>query len=323
MIVVTGANGFIGSAIVWELNTQGETDIICVDSVDISERNVLKKRKYKKFLSKEGLWPFLEASSSDSSGIRAIVHIGACSSTTEGDLNFLEENNTLYTNRLFSWCAQYQIPYIYASSAATYGDGQNGFDDNVDPETLKPMNPYGESKIKSDRWALKQKQSPPRWYGLRFFNVFGPNEYHKGEMASVVFKAFHQIKNRGKLQLFKSHRPDYEDGKQKRDFVYVKDVSRWVVELLNSEAQSGIYNMGYGRARTWLDLAQGVFKNMDKPIKIDWCEIPKDIQERYQYYTEAKMEKLQSQGAFEPQWSLEQGIEDYVKNYLTQDESLL
>lgn len=316
MVVITGANGFIGSALVWELNRHGIEDIVCVDSVSLNERSdLLRKRKYKKFLSKDDLWPFLESSEARSQ-VKWILHMGACSSTTELNVEFLKENNTLYTQRLWEWCFANQKSYVYASSGAVYGDGANGFDDATAPAVFKPLNPYGESKAAFDRWTVTQTNVPPHWYGLRFFNVFGPNEYHKGDMASVVFKAFNQIREKKSLGLFRSHHPDYEDGKQMRDFVYVKDVTNWIWELMQKTPRSGIYNMGFGQARTWLDLAGAVFKNMDQEIKIDWMDIPQEMRPRYQYFTEAKMTRLFDLGLTKPQWPLEKAIADYVKNHL-------
>jgi ADP-L-glycero-D-manno-heptose 6-epimerase len=324
MIIVTGANGFIGSAMVWELNQRGITDIICVDSVPLTERNLLKKSKYTKFYLKDEIWPYLL--SFDSRKTKWIIHMGACSSTTETNWDFLKENNLEYTKKLFQWSAEHKVNVIYASSAATYGAGDLGFDDSTDPETLKPLNLYGESKVQFDRWVLKQKRTPPHWFGLKFFNVFGPNEHAKGAMASVAFKAFHQIKATGTLGLFKSHHPKYKDGEQLRDFIYVKDITRWMSELMersqtDNPPANGIYNMGFGRARTWLDLAHSVFQAVHKPVEIQWMPVPENIRDQYQYYTEANMEKWAAQGLSQPQWPLEKAVEDYVQNYLTREET--
>ncbi len=317
MIIVTGANGFIGSALVWELNQAGRKDIICVDTVSPTERpGPLKNRSYQRFLTKDQIWTFLETPEAQSH-VDAIVHMGACSSTTELNVEFLNENNVEYTRRLWNWCTAHQKPYIYASSAAVYGDGAEGFDDATPPQVFKPLNPYGESKAAFDRWAVEQKATPPLWIGLRFFNVYGPNESHKESMASVVFKAFNEIGATGRLKLFKSHNSKYADGKQQRDFVYVKDVTRWTLELLTKpQMTSGIYNMGFGVARTWLDLATATFTNVEKPLSIDWIEIPDVLRARYQYFTEAKIDRLLNLGLTKPKWPLELGIQDYVQNYL-------
>lgn len=322
MIIVTGANGFIGSAMVWELNQKGFTDIVCVDSASLQTRNLLKKRTYSRFLDKNEIWSFL-ASPEAQQKVTWIIHMGACSSTTETNKDFLWENNTEYTQRLFEWCTQYGKDIIYASSAATYGEGELGFDDTTDPEVLKPLNLYGESKVLFDRWALKQTKTPKHWYGLKFFNVFGPNEFKKEAMASVAFKAFHQIQKTNGLSLFKSHNPDYKDGEQKRDFVYVKDVTRWMLELMEKKPKNGIYNMGFGKARTWLDLARAVFAAMGKPERIEWMDIPANIRNQYQYFTEAKMQKWLAQGLSAPQWPLEKAVADYVKTYLVKEDSSL
>ena len=321
MIIVTGATGFIGSAILWQLNEIGRTDIIACDSVRPESRpGILQKRKYQKFLGKDELLKFLVEDKPEN--IEWIIHMGACSSTTEMNRDFLYENNTLYTQKLFEWCRDHGAKFIYASSGAVYGDGQRGFDDQTDPGDLTPLNPYGDSKVDFDRWVLKEKQFPEFWMGLRFFNVYGPNEYFKKDMSSVVFKAFRQINVNSNLKLFRSHSPDYRDGEQLRDFVYVKDITRWICEIMSGQGYSGIYNMGFGQARTWLDLASSVFKNLNKDMAIEWIDIPEDIRPRYQYFTEAKMERFLSMGFSQPEWSLENGVEDYI-GYLQKDDPFL
>lgn len=322
MIIVTGANGFIGSAMVWELNQKGIKDIVCVDTVGLDERNVLKKRQYSLFLKKDELWKFLETDEAKQK-ITWIIHMGACSSTTETNKEFLWENNTYYTQRIFEWCAEQGKSLIYASSAATYGAGELGFDDTLDSEKLRPLNLYGESKVLFDRWAVKQTKTPPHWYGLKFFNVFGPNEYHKDTMSSVAYKAFHQIQKKNSLGLFKSYNPQFKDGEQMRDFVYVKDVTGWMAELMDKRPQNGIYNMGFGKPRTWLDLAKSVFSASGREMKIDWLEMPDNIKNQYQYFTEAKTDKWQAQGLSAPKWPLEKAVADYVKNYLASGDELL
>lgn len=322
MIIVTGANGFIGSAMVWQLNQAGFEDIICVDTVKLDSRNLLKKRKYKDFYEASELWSFLATEDARKS-VNWIIHMGACSSTTETDWNFLYSNNFQYSQRLFEWCTQNQKGLIYASSAATYGAGENGFEDIFDSEKLKPLNLYGESKVIMDRWAVKQKLTPPNWYALKFFNVFGPNEYEKGSMASVAFKAFHQVNEKSELGLFKSYNPQYADGQQLRDFVYVKDVVRWMKELMDTKPESGIYNMGYGKARSWLDMATSLFAALTKPLKINWLEVPDNIKDQYQYFTQANMTKWTNAGLSQPEWPLEKAIPDYVQNYLQKEDPWL
>lgn len=322
MIIVTGANGFIGSAIVWQLNQMGVSNIIAVDSVPLTTRNLLQKRQYSQFFLSGELWSFL-ATPDAQKKVTWVIHMGACSSTTEKNWDFLFENNFQYSQRLFEWCSQYQKNLIYASSAATYGAGENGFDDTFDSEKLKPLNLYGESKVIMDRWALKQKATPENWYGLKFFNVFGPNEYEKGSMASVAYKSFHHLQKNDALGLFKSYVPQYKDGEQVRDFVYVKDVVRWIAEIMDKKPASGIYNMGYGETRSWLDMAKGLFKALNRDLKINWLEMPDDIKNQYQYYTLADMTKWKQAGMSEPQWPLEKAIEDYVKNYLSQQDPWL
>lgn len=323
MIIVTGANGFIGSALVGTLNEAryGDTgsergELIVVDTIGLQERpQLLAGKTYSKFLLKDEIWKFL--GTPEAQNVTAILHMGACSSTTETNAEFLRENNTEYTQRLWNWCTKNQKTFIYASSGAVYGGGEHGFDDATPSETFKPLNLYGESKAAFDRWAVEQKETPPVWFGLRFFNVYGPNEYFKKDMASLVFKAFNQIQDTGALKLFRSHNPQYKDGEQMRDFVYVKDITRWTLELLKQDGKnSGIYNMGYGEARTWVDLARAIFENLGRPMKIDWIDIPSNIRQQYQYFTEAKTDRLMSLGLSAPQWPIEKGVSDYVKNYL-------
>lgn len=315
MIIVTGATGFIGSAVVWQLNEAGRTDVVCVDSVSPAERpGPLSKRKYDRFLYRDDLLPFLNGP--EGSRVEWIVHMGACSSTTELNVEFLRENNTLYTQKLWEWCSARRVPFIYASSGAVYGGGEKGFDDSTDPNEFKALNPYGDSKLAFDKWTERAPDSPPSWYGLRFFNVYGPNEYHKGDMASVVFKAFGQIRETGRLKLFRSHRAEYKDGEQLRDFVYVKDVVRWIGELIEKRPASGIYNMGFGIARSWLDLARQAFGSLERPLEIEWIDVPVEMRPRYQYFTEARIDRLMAAGLSKPQWSLEAGVADYVERYL-------
>lgn len=315
MIVVTGANGFIGSAIVWDLLNHGVKGIIAVDSVSLQERSqLLDSRLISQFLLSEDFLKFLETPGDHQ--IELVIHMGACSATTEMNRDFLKANNTNYSKTIFNWCTRYRVPLIYASSASVYGDGKLGFSDSLDNRRISALNPYGESKLAFDQWVETQKAHPPRWYGLRFFNVFGPGEAHKGAQASVVFQAFEQIRATGRLRLFRSHNPDYQDGMQKRDFVYIKDIVRWVAELSRAHTPSGIYNMGFGTARTWLDLAAAVFAALKQPMKIEWIDTPPSLQKHYQYFTQAKMAKLRSHAVGFPEWPLEQAASDYIENYL-------
>lgn len=323
MIIVTGANGFIGSVFLAESNQKGLPVLAAVDAVPREQRpDLLKNKKFEKFLLKDELWDFLNLPSTIEK-TTWIVHMGAISTTTETNADLLWETNTHYTQRIFEWCAQHKKNLIYASSAATYGAGELGYDDQTDSEQLRPLNLYGESKVKFDRWAVQQKKTPPQWYGLKFFNVYGPNEYHKGSMTSVPFKAFHQIQETGTLKLFKSYNPDYKDGAQMRDFVYVKDVSGWMFELMEKKPKNGIYNMGFGKARTWNDLGKAVFAALNKPVKIEYIEMPDNLRNQYQYFTEAKMQKWLNAGMSAPKYSIEDGVRDYVQNYLSKKDPIL
>ena len=316
MWVVTGANGFIGSQMVRELNQRGIHHIAVVDTIPLAERKApLLGTHFTEFLHRDELWAFLNTPEAQDK-VEWIVHMGANSSTTEKNWQHLLDVNTHYTQKIFEWCALNTKPLIYASSAATYGAGELGYDDETDAERLKPLNLYGDSKVQFDRWALKQTKTPPKWYGLKFFNVYGPGEAHKGAMASVAYKAFFQIKDGASLQLFKSHKPDFKDGEQKRDFIYVKEVTNWMWELTATQPASGVYNMGTGQARSWLDLARAVFAAMNRPEKIEFIEMPESLREQYQYFTEAKMQKWGRAGMSPPKWTLEEGVRDYVQNFL-------
>ena len=319
MIVVTGAAGFIGSVLTGRLNHDGLTDLIVVDDFSNAEKNKnLKKKKYTAKIPREEFFEWLDMNHQQ---VDFVLHIGARTDTTEFDKAIFDKLNLNYTKDMWLRCAKYAIPLVYASSAATYGMGEFGYNDNHDVvEKLKPLNPYGESKNEFDKWALKQPKQPPFWAGLKFFNVYGPNEFHKDRMASVIFHAFHQIKNRGKVKLFKSHHPDFKDGEQLRDFVYVKDVVNVIIFLMNKRPQSGLYNLGTGKARTFTALAESTFEALDLQPVIEFVDTPVDIRDKYQYFTEANMLKLFAAGYDKPFTSLENGVDDYVRNYLAKGE---
>ena len=318
MIVVTGAAGFIGSCIINKLNNKGLFDIIAVD--DFSRADKLPNLTGKVIHSQIERSKFLEWFDIHAQEIEFVFHIGARTDTTEFNVAIFDELNLNYSKSIWEKCSSHQIPLVYASSAATYGMGEYGYnDDHAIINNLKPLNPYGESKNNFDKWVLNQSQQPPQWYGLKFFNVYGPNEFHKGRMASVIFHTFHQVKENGKVKLFRSHRPDFDDGKQLRDFVYVKDVISVCYFLMTHKISSGIYNLGTGKARSFLDLATQTFVAMQKEIKIEFIDTPADIRDKYQYFTEANMEKLIQAGYHQPFYSLENGIEDYVKTYLLEE----
>ena len=316
MIIVTGAAGFIGSCIVSHLNQSGRRNIIVTDVLRTNDKwKNLRHLDFVDYLDRSQLFSFLQGRSD----VRAVIHMGACSATTEKDAAYLIENNYRYTLRLAEYCLQNDARFIYASSAATYGAGELGYDDDeTQLQRLRPMNMYGYSKQLFDLKARREG-----WFkkivGLKFFNVYGPNEYFKGDMASVIFKAFNQIKEKGYVRLFKSHRPDFKDGEQLRDFVYVKDVLNIIDFFLQQPQLSGIYNAGTGRARSFKDLVSATFKAMDLPVNIEYIDMPQEIRDRYQYFTEANMDKLQKAGYTRPFYSLEEGISDYVQNYLMKD----
>lgn len=316
MIVVTGAAGFIGSALVGELLRKGWQDIVAVDDFSHPEKAAnLEGKALSAKVERKDFFTWLEA---NEKLVQFIFHLGARTDTTEFDSSIFDELNVRYSQRMWEACVRYGIPLVYASSAATYGDGTLGYDDTDDslPLRLKPLNPYGESKNEFDKWALAQERKPYFWAGLKFFNVYGPNEYHKGRMASVVFHAFKQIGSTGGMKLFRSHHPDYKDGEQLRDFVYVKDVCNVCLFLMEHRKNSGLYNLGSGTARTFLDLVRATFTAMGKPERISFIDTPEDIRDKYQYFTEARMEKLKAIGYDTPFTSLEEGVTDYVKNYL-------
>lgn len=318
MIVITGGAGFIGSVLLWQLNQLGMDKILIVDDLAESTKwNNLVKRSFVDYIHKDKFLDQIQAG--HFSKIDAIFHMGANSATTERNVDHLMENNTHYSAILFNYCADKGIPFIYASSAATYGDGALGFSDADSRVLMHPINPYGFSKELFDRWALKQTRRPPAWQGLKFFNVYGPNEYHKGEQASLVFKAFHQIQSEGKVRLFKSYHPNYGDGGQLRDFVYVKDVVDVMIHFWQkgSQCQSGIYNVGTGRAQSFLDLANASFKAMDQAPVIEYIEMPGSIRGQYQYFTQADLTKLRQAGAYKKDFkSVEAGVDDYIRNHL-------
>jgi len=317
MIVVTGAAGFIGSALVGELLRQGWQDIVAVD--DFSRADKAPNLAGKQLTAKVDRKDFFDWLDANEAQVQFIFHLGARTDTTEFDTAIFDELNLHYSQRMWQACVKYGIPLVYASSAATYGGGELGYSDQDDalPYQLKPLNPYGDSKNDFDKWALQQADKPFFWAGLKFFNVYGPNEYHKGRMASVVFHAFNQISATGGMKLFRSHNPDYKDGEQLRDFVYVKDVCNVCLFLLEHRKNSGLYNLGSGKARTFLDLVRATFTAMGKEENIGFVDTPADIRDKYQYFTEADMRKLQSIGYDTPFTSLEEGVKDYVTNYLS------
>jgi len=318
VIVVTGGAGFIGSCIVATLNDRGREDLVVVDELtpsDIKAEN-LKNKRYRSYEDKAEFLKKVLAEKVDAS-VDAVIHMGACSSTMGFDEAYYDENNFQYTRHLAQWCLRHDVRFIYASSASTYGDGQRGYsDDEAGLSKFKPLNFYGESKHKFDLWALEQG-ALDRIVGLKFFNVFGPNEYHKEDMRSVINKAYPRVAAEGKMSLFKSYHPDYKDGQQMRDFIYVKDAVEMTLFFLDRPDLAGIYNIGTGRARSWNDVAAALFASVGKKPDIEYIEMPEYLRPRYQYFTEAPMDKIRSAGYGRPITPLEDAVSEYVKQYLS------
>jgi len=317
MIVVTGAAGFIGSCLISKLNSENFNYIVAVD--DFSDEKKNKNLEGKKILHKVDRNDFFDWIEKSDHGklVEFILHIGARTDTSEFDKSVFDELNVAYSKKIWHTAVKHQIPLIYASSAATYGLGEHGYEDKEDIiSSLQPLNPYGDSKNEFDRWAIQQEKKPFFWAGLKFFNVYGPNEYHKGRMASVIWHAYNQIKAQGQMKLFRSHRSDIKDGEQSRDFVYVKDVINIIYFLIHQRKHSGIYNIGTGQARSFLDLTKSTFAAMNKAENISFIDTPQDIRDKYQYFTEANIAKLRAIGYQAPFFSLEEGVKDYVENYL-------
>lgn len=317
MIIVTGGAGFIGSCVVRTLNDAGRDDIVIVDNIAETDKWMnMRNKRYIKYVHKS---EFLKELPSYEN-VEAIIHMGAQSSTTERNFDYLWNNNFEYTKALWNYCADKQISFIYASSAATYGDGTQGFDDKEDIDRLLPLNGYGYSKLLFDQWVKHQATVFPKQYaGLKFFNVYGPNEYFKGSMASLVFHGFNQIKADGEIRLFKSCNPNYKDGGQLRDFVYVKDICSVIKWLLDNQKVSGLFNVGTGHAQSFRELAEETFHALNMKPNIRYIDMPEKLRGKYQYYTQADMQKLQSFGYNKPFADLEQGVRDYVQNHLAKE----
>jgi ADP-L-glycero-D-manno-heptose 6-epimerase len=331
MIVITGGSGFIGSALTWKFNQANYKNLMIVDEFDESQKwkNLLHKN-FINFIPKSEFLLWLQETS-HAKKISMMFHMGACSDTTENNMAYLFENNVVYSQKLFARCAELEIPFVYASSAATYGKGVQGYSDAQDRFlSLEPINPYGFSKQMFDSWVTQQTKTPPFWAGLKFFNVYGPNEYHKEDMKSIVTKAVPQILQTGKLKLFKSYVKNIGHGQQKRDFVYIKDVVDlmyylWVsYKNTHNSLHSGIYNVGTGKAETFEDLGQAVFSALDKKPQFEWIEMPENIRYQYQYFTEADLTNLRSQTNYQKEFvSLEEGVHDYVRHYLMSERRYL
>ena len=318
-IIVTGAAGFIGSCMVSYLNRQGFEKLILVDEFDDEEKELnLLHKKYIVRVEREDFFGWVQR---EKPAVDFVFHLGARTDTTEFDYSVHQRLNVEYSQKMWNYCAMHNIPLVYASSAATFGEGELGYDDSHDIiEQLQPLNPYGISKNEFDKWVLHQDCHPPFWAGLKFFNVYGPNEYHKARMASVIFHSYNQIKQNGTVKLFRSHKEGYEDGEQLRDFVYVKDVIAVCYWLMEQQPASAIYNLGTGQARSFNDLVKSTFAGLDMQPSIEYIDMPADIRDKYQYFTEANMDKLRKAGYKAEFYSLEKGVDDYVRNYLAKNE---
>ncbi|MCF8340803.1 MAG: ADP-glyceromanno-heptose 6-epimerase [Chitinophagaceae bacterium] len=317
MIVVTGAAGFIGSCLTGYLNTLGFENIVIVD--EFSREDKIPNLEGKQFVYKIEREDFFNWLKTENPPIASVFHLGARTDTTEFDYSVHEKLNVVFSKNIWNYCTEKQIPLVYASSAATYGAGEFGYDDNHNVvEKLQPLNAYGISKNEFDKWALIQNDAPPAWFGLKFFNVYGPNEFHKARMASVIFHSVNQIKASGLVKLFKSHRPDFKDGQQLRDFIYVKDLLKVAVWLMENQPFSGLYNLGTGIARSFEDLVKATFAALDLEPNIEFIDMPEDIRDKYQYFTEANMSKLKAVGYKDDFYSLENGVDDYVRNFLSE-----
>ena len=323
MYIVTGAAGLIGSGVVWGLNNSGIDDILLVDHLGCSEKwKNLRALKYADYMEKDNFRQQLQAGAFTAGRIEGIIHMGACSATTEKDASYLADNNFAYTRELAEFAVNNNIRFIYASSCATYGDGAQGYNDNENElDALRPMNMYGYSKHMFDLWAKKHGLLS-KITGLKFSNVFGSNELHKGEMRSVVCRAFEQISADGKMKLFKSYRQEYKDGEQQRDFLYVKDAVSMILFLMNHSRGYGIFNIGSGKAETWNALAEGAFEALGKPVAIEYVEMPEHLRDRYQYYTKAEMGKLSALGYTLETTPLKEAVKDYICNYRLKDKYL-
>jgi ADP-L-glycero-D-manno-heptose 6-epimerase len=316
-IIVTGAAGFIGSCLVGYLNEKGFRQITVVDDFSNQAPAKIPNLEGKHFVRRIERDQFFEWLDTERPAVDFFFHIGARTDTTEFDYSIHQRLNVEYSQKVWNYCAKAGVPLVYASSAATYGDGTLGYDDDHEtPFHLKPLNPYGISKNEFDKWALKHPVQPPFWAGLKFFNVYGPNEYHKGRMASVIFHAFNQIEEKGEVKLFRSHKEGFNDGEQLRDFIYVKDLLKVCYWLMDHRPASGLYNLGTGQARSFIDLVNATFAGIGKESHIRFIDMPEDIRSTYQYFTEANMSKLQQAGYTEPFYTLEEGVGDYVRNYL-------
>lgn len=317
-VIVTGGAGFIGSCIVKMLNDKGINDIVIADNISCTEKWMNMRNKiYREYVPRNNFISRLK--NNEFGKISGIIHMGACSSTTEKDFDYLWMNNVEFTKTLWHYCSEKEIPFIYASSAATYGDGSQGFDDKCDINILRPLNGYGYSKQVFDQWSMKQNSKPIQYVGLKFFNVYGPNEYYKGSMASMVFHGYRQLKENGVIKLFKSENPNYEDGGQLRDFVYVKDICKVINYFMDNSEYSGLYNVGTGNAQSFCELVSSVFISLGMEPNIEYIDMPEHLKAKYQYYTKADISKLREIGYSEPFMNVEQGVSDYVLNHLDEN----